>query len=111
MADAHRFVCSHCKRQVTAWTDGNPYYRDEHGKKRYAYHPDTVNRDRCIGNDVPHLCLACGSETTVDSERPRSRCRRCHARPLIPTVDLEGHVCPNCRTGRFVVDSDFEAIS
>ena len=40
MAECRRFVCSGCGRKIDAWSDGNPFYIDETGKKQYAYHPD-----------------------------------------------------------------------
>lgn len=62
MADAKRFVCGSCRRVIEAWSDGNPYYLDRDGQKHYAYHPNHERLDRCIGNDLPHLCLACGEK-------------------------------------------------
>jgi hypothetical protein len=48
MAQSRFIVCGGCGFEVEAWSDGNPYYRDERGHKRYAYHPDhalgTMNR-------------------------------------------------------------------
>lgn len=110
MAEGRRLVCNHCGRSVEAWSDGNPYYRDERGRKRYAYHPDHENLARCVGNDEPHLCLACGAETKVDSLKPRTRCRKCKADRLVPCWELAGHPCPTCRTGIFVEDP-WQAIS
>jgi hypothetical protein len=31
---------SGCGRKIDAWSDGNPFYIDETGKKQYAYHLD-----------------------------------------------------------------------
>lgn len=113
MAHCTRFACTHCRRAVEAWSDGNPYYRDEHGRKRYAYHPDHAALDRCIGNDDPHLCLACGATRVVDSaQRSRpARCRRCGGADLVPTTDLGSRRCPYCATGTFAPDPEFFAIS
>jgi hypothetical protein len=72
MAAALRYVCEGCGRAIEAWSDGNPYYIDEAGTKQYAYHPDRERLDRCIGNDCPHLCLACGETLMVYSRSSRS---------------------------------------
>jgi hypothetical protein len=111
MAECRRFVCGRCARAVDAWSDGNPYYVDEGGQKRYAYHPDHENLARCVGNDVPHLCLACGATTKVDSRAPRDQCRRCRARQLVATWDLAGRRCPYCKEGAFGEDPRVVAIS
>jgi hypothetical protein len=68
MAQCFRFVCGHCSDVIDAWDDGNPYFFNAHGKKEYAYHPHR-ERERCIGNDSPHLCLECGEELKVDLKR------------------------------------------
>lgn len=111
MAEAIQFTCSVCARAIVVWSDGNLYYRDENGRKRHAYHPYHEALARCIGNDVPHLCLACGRETTVDSERPPRHCRRCRTGTLIPTWELAGQRCPTCREGSFVASAEPYAIS
>jgi hypothetical protein len=111
MAEARRFACTACGFDLVAWSDGNPYYRDERGKKQYAYHPDHENLARCVGNDVPHLCLGCGTEAKVDSARPRTSCRRCKSGTLVPTSELAGQPCPKCRKGIFEPDQRLHAIS
>jgi DNA-directed RNA polymerase subunit RPC12/RpoP len=111
VAEGRRFACTACGFDVVAWSDGNPYYRDERGRKRYAYHPDHENLARCVGNDVPHLCLACGKATKVDSARQRVRCRSCKADALVPTWELGGRTCPKCRRGELVVDETFRVLS
>jgi hypothetical protein len=40
MAMCVRFICQHCAKSVDSWDEGNPYYFDDTGTKRYAYHPD-----------------------------------------------------------------------
>ena len=93
-----------------SWDDGNPYYIDEDGKKQYAYHPSPL-RNRCIGIDSPHLCLSCGHEFMVDSEAPIVACPKCKAREIVDTWTLSGKACPYCKTGVFVVDPEWHAIS
>src|SRR5687768_13894409 len=92
MAEALRFVCGNCGRAIEAWSDGNPYYLDEEGRKKYAYHPDHERLALCIGNDSPHLCLACGWQFKVDSRAPRADCPRCGAGDIVhtwePTLSL-----------------------
>lgn len=111
MAEGIGFTCDQCAHTITAWSDGNPYYIDDDGRKRYAYHPDHENLDRCIGNDEPHLCLACGKEFKEDSRKPRGRCPRCKEPHITPTRELDGKACPFCRRGRFRLDPGLYAIS
>jgi len=111
MAQALRFVCSHCRRAIEVWSDGNPYYIDESGTKQYAYHPDHERLALCVGNDTPHLCLACGAEFQVDSRAPSTECPECGANELTEMYDIGGRRCPYCRAGEFTVDPDFICIS
>jgi DNA-directed RNA polymerase subunit RPC12/RpoP len=111
VAECRFFACTSCRFTVEAWSDGNPYYRDEAGRKRYAYHPDHENLARCIGNDEPHLCTACGRKVKVDSLKPRTRCPGCKAEALVAVWDLEGVACPKCRVGTLHVDPERMAIS
>lgn len=111
MAAGIRLACTSCQFAIVAWDDGNPFYLDERGRKRYAHHPNHEALARCIGNDVPHLCLECGAQARVDSRRPRDRCRRCRTGRLVATWELAGHTCPRCHEGRFAQDPEFIAIS
>jgi DNA-directed RNA polymerase subunit RPC12/RpoP len=111
MAMGTKYVCGSCKRAIMAWDDGNPYYIDEAGAKRYAYHPDHENLDRCIGNDSPHLCLACGEEFMVDSRSSLEECPKCRAADIVDTFDLKGRRCPYCKAGVFGADSGSMCIS
>ena len=111
MAECRFLMCSHCEFSVEAWSDGNPYYRDEQGRKRYAYHPDHENVARCIGNDEPHLCMACGSMLKVDSQKRMTACRKCKAGSLVDVRNLEGEECPKCSIGKFVIDRERFSIS
>jgi hypothetical protein len=103
MAHGVYFVCRGCGREICAWDEGNPYYLDEFGRKRYAYHPDQ-ERDRCTGNDAPHLCLDCGAGFPVDSAAPQASCPSCHSAKLAPTFELQGKPCPFCKEGLFARD-------
>ena len=111
MAEAVSFKCDACARSLQVWSDGNPYYRDESGRKRYAYHPDHENLARCIGNDEPHICLSCGAEQKVDSENPILSCRKCKDEALVESINLEGQTCPFCRRGSFIRDPGFWCVS
>jgi DNA-directed RNA polymerase subunit RPC12/RpoP len=111
MASSIRYVCGTCGRTVEAWSDGNPYYIDERGEKRYAYHPNHDALARCVGNDTPHLCLRCGEEFNVDSRAPSGGCPRCTTREIAPTYELDGRACPSCDAGRFAADPRGFAIS
>ena len=111
MAEGIRFVCNNCGRSIEAWSDGNPYYIDEAGDKKYAYHPDHEGLARCIGNDSPHLCLACGAEFKVDSREPIMECPGCKDDEIVRTYELEGRRCSYCKQGVFYIDTDFRRIS
>jgi hypothetical protein len=94
-----------------AWSDGNPYYIDEQGQKQYAYHPDHDRLARCIGNDSPHICLACGEQFKIDSRAPIDRCPKCESMDIVGTYGLDGRRCPFCNAGLFAVDPDGWMIS
>jgi DNA-directed RNA polymerase subunit RPC12/RpoP len=111
MAQAQRFVCRGCGRAIEAWSDGNPYYFDDAGEKRYAYHPRHDLLARCVGNDVPHLCLGCGAAFSVDSRAPITACPECSSGELAPTYEVDGRRCPYCKSGVFETDSGFMCIS
>lgn len=111
MAEAVRYVCGACGRAVVAWSDGNPYFIDEAGRKQYAYHPDHERLARCIGNDSPHLCLACGENFNVDSRTPTAECPKCGANAITAIFQLGGQRCPYCKKGIFAVDPDYHCIS
>ena len=111
MADCVRYVCGACRQAIEAWSDGNPYYFDEAGIKQYAYHPDHVNLARCIGNDCPHLCLACGAEFLVDSRSPDTACPKCGGSELAACYELRGKRCPYCKSGVFVAGAGPRLIS
>jgi hypothetical protein len=101
MASGITFLCSHCEYQVQSWDDGNPYYY-VNGKKKYAYHPQHDLLKECIGNDSPHICLACSEEFMVDSLSPISACPKCESDQIIDTWELKGKQCPKCKEGKFV---------
>ena len=110
MAQAIMFVCSDCRHSVEAWDDGNPYYIDDGGRKQYAYHP-SADRDKCIGNDSPHICLSCGHDFMIDSRAPISACPECKDTDIVDTYHLNGKRCPYCKTGKFPDSPQFTAIS
>lgn len=110
MAQACRFVCIACAYEIEAWDDGNPYFYDAEGKKQYAYHPHP-DRELCLGNDVPHLCVNCGTRTKVDSLKPCAQCHECGKEQLVAEWDLDGQRCPYCRDGRFKRDPRYILIS
>ena len=111
MAEARRYVCEECGRDIEAWSDGNPYYIDETGTKQYAYHPDSESLSLCVGNDSPYLCLGCGHEFMIDSRNVTNSCPQCEGQKLADTYQLEGQPCPYCKAGVFRADPDFFCIS
>jgi len=111
MAQSQLHICTSCGHTIEAWSDGNPYYIDSRGKKQYAYHPDHEKLARCIGNDDPHLCLACGAEFMVDSEAPVEACPKCGSSEIRDTYSLAGCRCPFCKKGRFPEDPMHGAVS
>ena len=111
MAWAVKYVCGGCHRAIVAGDEGNPYYIDDAGDKHYAYHPDHKGLARCVGNDSPHLCLACGHEFMVDSRAPVAKCPKCGASEIADIYHLCGRHCPYCKAGVFAADPSFECIS
>lgn len=112
MAELQRFLCSDCGRKVDVWSDGNPFYIDDTGNKKYAYHPDHEALAKCIGNDLPHLCLNCGHDVVVDSRSSKRICPDCGSDKVTEAFLLENVVCPTCRKGKFHLDDpSFQAIS
>jgi predicted RNA-binding Zn-ribbon protein involved in translation (DUF1610 family) len=110
MAEGIRFECSVCGKTIQAWSDGNPYYINDAGRKKYAYHPDS-KLDLCIGNDSPQICLACGKEFKSDSNDPSKNCPKCGSTEFVNQYDLNGKRCPYCKDGVFAEDPDFHCIS
>ncbi len=111
MAEGRTFICGHCRKSVQAWSDGNPYFIDEDGQKHHAYHPDHENLKKCIGNDLPHICLDCGHEFKSDSNSPATQCQQCTGHKLIPTFNLDGQTCPWCKQGVLEIDPTMWVIS
>ena len=111
MAESVLYVCGGCGKSVVAWSDGNPYFIDEQGAKQYAYHPNHERLARCIGNDSPHLCLACGAEFKLDSRSPVVHCPSCESAEIARTYRLERKRCPFCKAGEFVADPNDHCIS
>lgn len=111
MAEAILNVCNGCGKSVEAWSDGNPYYIQEDGQKKYAYHPDHEGLEKCIGNDSPHLCLSCGEKFKVDSRVPLTNCPKCGTSDFEDIFLLDGKKCPYCKDGVFKQDSNYHCIS
>ncbi|BCN24545.1 hypothetical protein [Vibrio alfacsensis] len=101
MAQAIVFICSSCDECIESWSSGNPYYIDENGKKKYAYHPNMDALSRCIGSDDPHICLGCGHDFMVDSLAPTTECPKCQSSNIKSEYDVEGEACPYCKKGVF----------
>lgn len=111
MAEGVRYLCEGCSKEIESWSDGNPYYIDVAGVKQYAYHPNHEKLAQCIGNDSPHLCLTCGEEFMVDTQAPAMLCPKCGGGEAANTFQLEGLLCPYCKSGIFITDPDFHCIS
>jgi predicted RNA-binding Zn-ribbon protein involved in translation (DUF1610 family) len=111
VAECIRFVCCGCGKAIEAWSEGDPFYIDEAGNKKYAYHPNHDELIKCIANDVPHLCLDCGSEVKIDSRLEAKNCPECGSTTVVDTFCLEDVKCPKCDDGKFILDSDFYCIS
>lgn len=111
MAECVRFVCSGCGHPIEAWSDGNPFYIDEAGNKKFAYHPNHDELEKCIANDEPHLCLICGNEVNIDSRLEAKTCPECGSTSVVDTFGLEDVKCPKCHEGHFIRDNDFYCIS
>ena len=99
------FFCNECGKVIRFFSDGNPYYFDENGKKRYAHYPDIKKLDQCIGNDLPHICLNCGDRFVLDTMRlPGHYCPKCKTPDVIEVRNLWAETCPFCKTGSFLID-------
>jgi len=101
MAQRFRFVCGECDHTIEVWDDGNPYYIDDDGRKKYAYHPNHELLERCIGNDTEHLCLSCKKEFMVDSEAQTTACPKCKSSEIVRKMELAAKSCPYCKEGVF----------
>ncbi len=110
MAEGIMYVCNICANTIEAWDEGNPYYINKNGCKKYAYHPDS-KRARCIGIDSPHICLDCGEAFNVDSRDPLTECQKCASTNIADTYRLDGVSCPHCHEGVFERDQDYHCIS
>lgn len=110
MAEGREYFCSRCRRKILAWDEGNPYYVDASGKKRYAYHPNP-ERELCTGNDSDYLCLECGRKFKADSELPDVKCPKCNSSSVTDTWQLEDKPCPYCCKGKFKADTDSFIVS
>jgi len=112
MAEGRVFVCNNCRKSIEAWSDGNPYYYDKlTEQKKYAYHPDHENLDKCIGNDTPHLCLSCSHQFKIDSLSPIEDCPKCNSDRIADTFHLSGETCPFCKKGAFYIDPEQFSVS
>jgi DNA-directed RNA polymerase subunit RPC12/RpoP len=85
---------------LEAWDEGDPYYIDEAGAKRYAYHPDE-ERMRCTDVEVLHVCLDCRNEFIVDSAAQVRKCPKCKSSRIPSICSLGGKRCPFCNKGKF----------
>ncbi|MGF1634529.1 MAG: hypothetical protein ACFCVE_11815 [Phycisphaerae bacterium] len=110
MAAGKGFACDACGERLFAWDEGNPYYLDERGQKQYAYHP-APERDQCIGNESPTLCLNCGERFMIDSQSPTNACAKCDSQDIADEWNLDGKPCPFCHGGTFRADPKDYAIS
>ena len=101
MAEGVQITCTECDFTTEAWSDGNPYYLDEYGEKRYAYHP-APEADLCTAVDVPHICMKCAHQFNVDSAAPIQRCPECNFGRISSLWRLVGKTCPCCQSGEIV---------
>ena len=96
MAQGFCFVCDKCDHAIVAWDDGNPYYIDDDGKKKYAYHPNHELLERCIVT-MPNTSACPAGRNLWWIPKPRSRrvrnvtpvkaCARCSwPESPVPTV-------------------------
>jgi len=111
MAVCYEFECNSCGARMGAWSDGNPYFIDDSGNKVYAYHPFHELLMRCIGNDVPHHCLGCGEEFNVDNRAPMNACPKCASTNICDSCELDGKLCPACKSGVLIKLEGFTKIS
>lgn len=110
MAQGIVFVCSTCAHEVEAWDEGEPYYFDAQGEKRYAFHPDP-ERALCTGLEISGLCLRCGAEVLSDEAAPPAPCPQCGQGEVVDACALDGRTCPFCKAGTFHADPDALRVS
>ena len=101
MAQGHHLGCTHCDFSADAWSDANPYYLDEKGEKRYAYHP-SKEAVLCTEADVPHICRGCAHIFDVDSAAPNKTCPKCNKKRTLQLFNLLG-TCPACKEGEIII--------
>lgn len=109
MASGRTLVCSNCGHSVTAWDDGNPYYIGARGEKHYAYHP-SPEVELCTGNDASLICLDCGCESRAETPSMRP-CLECKSHGLVDVNELNGQICPFCKSSTFREDEDCFIVS
>jgi predicted RNA-binding Zn-ribbon protein involved in translation (DUF1610 family) len=103
MSERLSFFCYECGKTLISYSDGNPFYLDEAGRKRYAHYPDAEKLDRCIGNDLPHICLSCGDRFVLDATcLSKHVCPKCNAFEVIEVRNLWAEKCPYCKMGYFL---------
>ena len=103
MASGMHLKCKKCDFTIEVWSDGNPYFIDDSGQKKYAYHPQS-EADLCTEVDVPHICQKCAHQFNVDSAATISHCPKCDYDKIIETWYLLGESCPACKEAKIVAD-------
>ena len=53
-----------------------------------VYDQHVLERDLCVGNDSPHICLSCGCKFMVDSRKPISPCPGVSTIVSFPTLNI-----------------------
>lgn len=101
MAVGLQMSCTECDFTIEAWSDGNPYYLDAKGVKRYAYHPSD-ELHLCTDVDTPHICLQCAHTFEVDSASPVHACPKCASEEISELWDLLNRRCPSCHKGDLI---------
>ena len=125
MAEAKRFVCSHCRYLLEATDQGNAYFLSDVGKPLFFTLPRREEqleafvqqsagrgltgqaRDAFLtqrtGLMSDMLCLDCGSRFKRDLARQEGVCprRKCLSTNVVAFWQLAGKTCPSCKTGAF----------
>ena len=137
MAEGRVYACTHCDKRIEAWDEGNPWtwlhlipieFRSEFMPEQASeecsddpvkidcYHPRPSGIP-IVGNDVEHLCLACGHEFLFDiaaqdsDDEPPPPCPACKSSKTTDCWLLEGKSCPFCGSGHLKADPDTFMVS
>lgn len=111
MASCFRFQCDQCGKSFSVWDDLHCYYISQDGNRKYAYHPNHSELEKCTEAEYEAICLACGVEEHVNVKLEKPQCNKCGASELCAKMKMDGQPCPDCNKGVFRKLPGYEAVS